>query len=364
MSSDEGSSNMNQDTVTKKDLEEGFAKIEERIAQTLLPQIIEQATAKLSESVEPKIDLALQADQKLQQSSQQLESRVVALEEKIDQASPPKLIELAETSFKTVLDADYHLDDKASRILSAMAFLTAAAAAIFAKAYSPSLGNDYERKIATALSPYVDQATLTAATGSVLQSLKPSTAYILGLDVSLLSFICYMFFILIGAAFYLAALGPSLNKPETWFTTGSSDIKSRLFYDFIGVLTADAWEKHWVGATPQERKLKPGQLQTKMENDFVFETRLLAEKARGKYLWMSIGSVCFRLAILFLIPLVASLFSSNLKIVRLVSIIGAALIIGVYVFAQITRPPRPQQVRDLHSWLVWLIAIEVLLLIP
>jgi len=38
-----------------------------------------------------------------------------------------KRIQLVETSFKTVLASDLHEDDKAGRILSAMAFLTAAA---------------------------------------------------------------------------------------------------------------------------------------------------------------------------------------------------------------------------------------------
>ena len=43
-------------------------------------------------------------------------------------------LQLVEASFKTVLDADLHEDDKAGRILSTMAFLTAAAAAVLSAA--------------------------------------------------------------------------------------------------------------------------------------------------------------------------------------------------------------------------------------
>ena len=61
-------------------------------------------------------------------------------------ATNTELMDLAESSFKAVLDADYHLDDKASRILSTMAFLTAAAAAVFSKAYLPSNGCETESR--------------------------------------------------------------------------------------------------------------------------------------------------------------------------------------------------------------------------
>jgi len=64
-----------------------------------------------------------------------IEQRLAEVEAKLQESSKPKLIALGEISFKTVLEADVHLDNKASRILGAMAFLTAAAAAIFAKAY-------------------------------------------------------------------------------------------------------------------------------------------------------------------------------------------------------------------------------------
>src|SRR5437763_2496252 len=205
---------------------------------------------------------------------------------------PPELIQLAETTFKAVLDADYHLDDKASRILSAMAFLTAAAAAIFAKAYSSGI---------------------------------PGTTRVLvfGWDLSLVAFLSYMLLVLIGAAFYLAALGPALNKPSGWLISGASEVRSRLFYDFIARVHPDAWSRYWKSLTAEV-------LQNKIQEDYIFESRLLAEKARAKFLWMSFGSVFFRVALICLINLVASLFFANVTMVRFISISGSMFLLCVF----------------------------------
>lgn len=271
----------------------------------------------------------------------ELQSKVAALEEKINKASPPKLIELAETSFKSVLDADYHLDDKASRILSAMAFLTAAAAAIFAKAYSPAIPiSELQSKVTQSLSPFIDQQSLPAVTANVVQGFHKTGAFVLGVDMSLLTFFGYVLFVLVGAAFYLAALGPSLNKPSEWVGSGSDKIQSRLFYDFIAQAKRTAWKAYWKGGDEAEHQQKLQEIETEMEGDYIFESHLLAEKAKAKFLLMSLGSICFRAAILCLIALVASLFADSLRLTRMLTFFGWSLMFGVLAFEHLIRPPR------------------------
>jgi hypothetical protein len=260
------------------------------------------------------------------------EEKIDALSKRLDdiearqaESKRRQKIDLAEASFKTVLDADYHLDDKASRILSAMAFLTAAAAAIFAKAYSSG----------------------TPGAPRIL---------VFGVDLSLVAFLAYMVFVLIGAGLFLAALGPALNKPSGWLISGASDVRSRLFYDFIARVHSDAWSQYWNSLTAEE-------LQNRIQQDYVFESRLLAEKARAKFLSMSFGSVFFRLALIWLIILVASLFSSNATIVQFISIFGSMALLVVFAFERLTQPPRPQKDQILDSWLLWLITLIIFLFV-
>src|SRR5436190_19060038 len=65
-----------------------------------------------------------------------LVDRLDKLEAKTANQSEAKRFDLSEKLINGLLAANEHLDDKAGRILSAMAFLTAAAAATFTKAYS------------------------------------------------------------------------------------------------------------------------------------------------------------------------------------------------------------------------------------
>jgi hypothetical protein len=294
-----------------------------------------------------------------------LEERLSAVEQTVQSSSEPKFVDLAETTFKTVLDADYHLDDKASRILSAMAFLTAAAAAIFAKAYSPMLPQDDLRlRITKALSSFTIEGapSNSQAVESVVHGLQGSSAQLFGFELSLVAFLGYMLFALVAAGFYLAALGPSLNKPSTWLVSGKQ-IRSRLFYDFIGQVDSDDWQQYWESYGPS----KTLALQAKFENDYIFESRLLAEKARDKFLWLSFGALFLRLALLCLIVLVASLFSVKAQIAWFLSVAGCALLVGVFAFQNITKTPKDPTTKRLSKrllgvWPVCLLLIILLLL--
>jgi hypothetical protein len=274
-------------------------------------------------------------------------------------ANPPELIELAETSFKAVLDADYHLDDKASRILSAMAFLTAAAGAIFAKAYAPTLpAADLRSKVENALSGVITPGaqSSSAVVDAVIASVQKPTAYIFGWDAALVFFGLYILCVLVSTGFYLAALGPALNKPAFWIKGSGDDIKSRLFYDFIARVNINQWEEYWSN-TPV------AVLRTSFTQDYVKETWFLAEKAYAKFYWMSFGSIFFRLGLVAFVIFIASLFSANVQVVQVLATTGVILLMSVYAFERLTRPPRPRGKQLFRSWLFWLFAAIALLLI-
>jgi preprotein translocase subunit Sss1 len=288
----------------------------------------------------------------------ELENRLAKLEGAIENSDGVNRIELAEATFKTVLDADYHLDDKASRILSAMAFFTAAAAAIFAKAYSATTTQDELRsRVASGIAPFTVQGASSAAVvESVINSVQRPTAQILGYDLSLLAFLGYMFSAIVSAGFYLAALGPSLNRPSKWLAS-TKTIRSRLFYDFIAQVDEAVWNEQWTSASAP----MPSLLQ-EFQNNYVFESRLLAEKARAKYLWLSFGGLFLRLALLCLVVLSTSLFTSQARTVGWVSMLGCALLFAVFIFQNVTKTRKPK-LRDLTSlWTACLISATLLLI--
>jgi uncharacterized membrane protein len=78
---------------------------------------------------------------------------------------------------------------------------------------------------------------------------------------------------------------------------------------------------------------------------------------------MSLGSISFRLALICLITLVASLFSANIRVVRFVSIFGIVLLLAVFAFERLTRPPRPGMPQLLHSGVLWVLTLIALLLV-
>jgi hypothetical protein len=284
-----------------------------------------------------------------------LERRLLLIEKALETSEGKTRIELAETTFKTVLDADYHLDDKASRILSAMAFFTAAAAAIFAKAYTPSLSeNELRTRIGRALSQYAIQDS--SVVDGVINNLRATSVQLFGYDLSLVAFLGYMIFAVVSAGFYLAALGPSLNKPSEWLASAQK-VQSRLFYDFIAQVDNTVWTQQWSQGTAPIANL-----QSEFERNYIFESRLLAEKARAKYLWLSFGALFLRLALLCLIVLAASLFASRIRTVQLLSMFGCALLIGVFAFQNVTKTRKPKLRNLLNPWTGFLVIGIVLLL--
>ena len=101
---------------------------------------------------------------------------------------------IARESFKEVLASDQHEDSKAQRILTAMAFLTAAAGVIFAELSRAEIG------------------------ASLSFPFSSTYGY---LPVCFFAFVATM---IIGTLFFLAALGPAFNIPKVSCTAGLSNI--------------------------------------------------------------------------------------------------------------------------------------------
>lgn len=213
-------------------------------------------------------------------------------------------VKLVEASFKTVLDADLHEDDKAGRILTAMAFLTTAAAVIYNVAY-----------------PF---NTPTTARGASLT--------LLSLNISVLALYLYIFFVLVGAIFYLGALGPSLNKP----TKPKEEVPSLLFFHSIASLENEKWSDHWKDHSMKE-------LQEQMVQNYIKECLLIAQKVNAKVTLMSWGSIFFRVAILFFVVLMAALFSPDSGVVGLVFLFGLFGLFFSFAFVSGTLPRQPSQ---------------------
>jgi hypothetical protein len=237
-------------------------------------------------------------------------------------------IGLAEKSFKTVMDADVHQDNKDGRILSAMAFMTAAAAAIFAKAYTPSINSDELNKIlSTALSTYLDQTKIVNVVDDVVINLGKSGVKVFGIDISLIAFFFYILLVVLGFSLYLAALGPTLNLPD-WFSNKKDSqegdkIKSLLFFNAIAPLKEDIWKNYWQNTVEVD-------LQDAMTVNFINETLLIAQKTRVKFALMELGSFFFKGSLICLSILIASLFSFDPRIVWLVAWISVSLLFFMF----------------------------------
>jgi ABC-type multidrug transport system fused ATPase/permease subunit len=252
-----------------------------------------------------------------------------------------KLSKLSEMSFKTVLDADIHLDNKASRILSAMAFLTSASAAIFAKAYSPNwITQENKQSMTRSLSAYINSPQVPSVVDTILQNLQKPSIIIYGLDLSLFSFAAYILFVLLGTGLYLYALGPSLNIPA-WSIDKKTkaSVKSLLFFKTISSVEIEVWKTQWT--------LSNSEIQEKMMNNLITESYLIAQKVETKNKLMSVGSIFFRLSIACLIPLVCSLFTIELKLKIILIYLGLILLFIIFIIGTSQRPSKD----SFTSWL-------------
>ena len=181
-------------------------------------------------------------------------------------SSPERIgqkLDIAERGFKIIVAADDHLDGKAAHILAAMAFITAAASGIFARAYAVS---------STAI--------------EVGRSGNTANAIVLSNHITItISFWIFIVSVLIGSLFHLAALGPGLNIPA-WFRGVEADVKSLIFFEFVAQTSKEKWELYWKEKTTDE-------LENQMAVHFIVEARLIAQKARNNTALMLLGGSSF-----------------------------------------------------------------------
>jgi len=185
--------------------------------------------------------------------------------------------DIVKKSFKEVLASDKHEDGKAQRIMTAMAFLTAAAGLIFAELSQVGIGTSLKFPIFS------------------------SYAYI---PVCFFAFVVTM---LIGTLFFLAALGPAFNVPKLWRKKDKKSYpRSLLFSQLILQGTQEEWKKHW-----EEHGVDD--LQVEIAKNYMTEAYLLAEKVNFKVRNMSFGKLFYKLSLGFLGLLVVPVFTTHVN---------------------------------------------------
>ena len=149
------------------------------------------------------------------------------------------------------LDAVTHLteyeDDKANRVLTPMAFVSALAGVTFV----------------VIPSRYPLSAPLTfLRSGLTWQAILLSATY--------LAFSIYALFLIIGVAIILNGVRPTFNVPTTWKRDGSTPA-SRLFFEKIAEVSPTDWARCFATATRSD-------LMSAYIKDSVLETHLIAQK--------------------------------------------------------------------------------------
>jgi hypothetical protein len=265
-------------------------------------------------------------------SPNDLEQRLTELETQLTEIKSAGIqdsdrLDLVEKSFKTVLDADIHQDNKAGRILSAIAFLTAAATTLFTRQYTPGMSKmQLNNILSQELSPYINAKLLPVAINSLEKKLSQNYQFVKIEDIALWSYWIYMLFVVLGAGLYLCALGPSFNISSS-LRNNKNGLPSLLFFEVIASSTVEEWNKEW------DTQKSTGLIHQKMQENLQYETYLIAQKTRIKVTLMSIGSFCFRLSLASLIPLSASLFKIRPQTNLGLSLAGLSLVFFVYSYS-------------------------------
>ena len=168
----------------------------------------------------------------------------------------------AQRSLDTVTHLTEYQDDKANRILTAMAFMSAFAAVIFSVVPS--------------------RYPLSIPLKLLHAGLKAEAFLFFALYGA---FVLYALTLIIGVAFVLHAVRPRFNVPKGWKPEGSEPA-SYLFFEKIVEVAPTDWANAFVGATKEE-------LLTKQVKNAVLEAYLIAQKIGVKMKWLSRGVILF-----------------------------------------------------------------------
>lgn len=186
----------------------------------------------------------------------------------------PDLLQVTQRSLETVTHLTEYEDDKANRILTAMAFLSAFAAVIFA-----IIPSRYPLSFPIIL----------------LRSESRWEAYLLLATYA--GFVLYALTLIFGVAFVLYGMSPRFNVPKSWKPDGkvAEDKKpaSRLFFGKIIEVSPTAWANSFVNVE------KDALLSAYVKNS-VLETYLVAQKIVPKVKWLKRGVALFQVSTIVL----------------------------------------------------------------
>jgi Family of unknown function (DUF5706) len=187
------------------------------------------------------------ADQNPSSDEQQAQDVLEALS-KWQPTTPNEYLPGAQWSLKTVTHLTEYEDEKANRILTAMAFLSALVGVVFA---------------AVVQKCPMSYVSLLGARGYCFSSLALFAVYVL--------FPLYFLILAVGATLTVFAVRPRFRIPKTWAGTPGS----LLFYAKI----VSASGKEWANAFAQRSGVEVDRQYLK---DAIFETYLIAQKIRIK----------------------------------------------------------------------------------
>jgi hypothetical protein len=184
----------------------------------------------------------------------------------------------AQRSLEAVTHLTEYQDDKANRILTAMAFMSAFAAVVFAVVPS-------RYSLAMPL--------ILLRAGLLWEACLLFVLY--G------AFIVYALTLTIGVAFILHAVRPRFNVPTAWKPDGSKPA-SYLFFEKITEVSPADWANAFANA-------KENEILAAQAKNSVLETYLIADKIGLKMQWLSRGVRLFfvsTIVLAVLLPLVAA----------------------------------------------------------
>lgn len=239
---------------------------------------------------------------------------------------------LAQQVFDTIIKANEHQDNKASRIIGSVSFLLAASGAVLSFSLPTSGGTDRVR--------------------SLLNS--PEQTYVFGVHPALLSFSIFVGFVVIGVLLYLNALGPSFNwkrekEPQDLNKTESTI----LFFEEVGKHRPIDLIDH-ISNSPLD------DVKRQIIGNLAAESVLVAQKLKGKVAFLQVGSIFFRFGIPWLIPLLVSNYSRSVR----VTLLTYALAISIPLFSMAWFEYKPHQINkgSAEAWRNYLI-IGILILL-
>ncbi|MGO9520374.1 MAG: Pycsar system effector family protein [Candidatus Korobacteraceae bacterium] len=184
----------------------------------------------------------------------------------------------AQRSLDTVTHLTEYQDDKANRILTAMAFMSAFAAVVFVVVPS--------------------RYPLSMPLMLLRAGLKAESYLLFALYGA---FVLYALTLTVGVAFVLHAVRPRFNVPKGWKPDGSKPASYLFFEKIVEVFPTD-WANAFVGVT------KDDLLETQVKNA-ILEAYLIAEKIGVKMKWLTRGVMLFfasTIVLAVLLPLVAA----------------------------------------------------------